>query len=210
MQTFRVMDAPGGVMIQDHIASMIKFSKSIDMGVESEFNGVLIRVTQDSDPQLIKSQYEFCLENQLPIDGPGKLDISPEFSKELEERREIRKQISDLENKKYELKQQLKKKIFEWNVKSESYEIADGCEEVLQSWFDRNQDDYGRRCITYAQDWAKLIQVKIREGVPLTKELVNELSHQADTDGITGFMYGASKNVLRTTWKHWNRIKNLI
>lgn len=94
--------------------------------------------------------------------------------------------------------------------KSESYEIADGCEEVLQSWFDRNQDDYGRRCITYAQDWAKLIQIKIREGVPLTKELVNELSHQADTDGITDFMYIISKNVLRTTWKHWNRIKKLI
>lgn len=33
MQTFRIMDAPCGVMIQDHIASMIKFSQSIRGGL---------------------------------------------------------------------------------------------------------------------------------------------------------------------------------
>lgn len=101
-------------------------------------------------------------------------------------------------------------KIFNWKVRRVEYEIAEGCEKELQSWFDCNKDDYGRRCVTYAQDWAKLMQIKIYKDIPLTRELVYDLSHEADTDGITGFMFGAAKNVLRTTWKYWSLIENLL
>ena len=89
-------------------------------------------------------------------------------------------------------------------------------------WKAKNADDpYGMRIFSYAEDWADMLEKQIAENSELTIQAVIEkyadaLSHTADTDGITGFMYGAAVSVLAQSWIHgdqlrrWHNLKTQI
>ena len=69
-----------------------------------------------------------------------------------------------------------------------------------------NQDPYGHRIYTYAQEWADLMGKRIPEGAtsPQVMRIIvdhaDEDSRTADYDGITGYMYGAAVSVLAHCW----------
>lgn len=69
-----------------------------------------------------------------------------------------------------------------------------------------NEDPYGRRVYEFAADWAALMEEKMREGAKL-EDIAKATSHEADTDGITGYMYGAAVNVLSQVWEHGERLR---
>lgn len=64
-----------------------------------------------------------------------------------------------------------------------------------------NTDPYGRRCFTYAEEWADLMESEIAAGKEI-KDVAKSTSRTADTDGITGFMYGTAVSILATCWEH--------
>lgn len=78
-----------------------------------------------------------------------------------------------------------------------------------------NTDPYGRRCYTYAADWAHLMEAEIAKGRTV-EACADETSHAADTDGITGFMYGVAVSLLSQCWAHgealrrWHNLKTQI
>ena len=73
---------------------------------------------------------------------------------------------------------------------------------VFDEWVDAQKGDaYGARIMSYAEDWADLMEVRMALGEKI-EDIAKETSHEADTDGITGFMYGASVSVLSQCWKH--------
>ncbi len=88
----------------------------------------------------------------------------------------------------------------------------------LEGW-DRglaNQhSDYGRRVYSYAEEWADLMEARMAKGERL-EDIAEATSYQADTDGITGFMYGAAISVLAGYWVHggtlrrWHNLKTQI
>ena len=65
-----------------------------------------------------------------------------------------------------------------------------------------NTDPYGAATIAYMDAWGSLMEAVITsEGIgALTPERIEQTSHDADTDGITGFMYGWAKSALQTLW----------
>ena len=75
-----------------------------------------------------------------------------------------------------------------------------------------NSDPYGAAAVSYAARWANLMESAIESGTPL-EECADKLSHDADTDGITGFMYGCAVAILAKCWKHgealrrWHNLK---
>lgn len=73
--------------------------------------------------------------------------------------------------------------------------------EKLNAALAKNTDPYGRRCFTYAADWAALMEEQMAKGKKL-EEVAETTSHKADTDGITGFMYGMAVSILRDVWEH--------
>jgi hypothetical protein len=75
-----------------------------------------------------------------------------------------------------------------------------------QQWVDSNQDPYGRAVIRYAERWGDLMEAKMAEGAEL-EDVAKDASHEADTEGITGYMYGASVSVLATSWEHGDRLR---
>ena len=72
-------------------------------------------------------------------------------------------------------------------------------EELWQKGLENNSDPYGQAIYRYAENWANLMEEAIEDGKELVK-VAKQLSHDADDEGITGFMYGAAVNVLAGVW----------
>lgn len=88
---------------------------------------------------------------------------------------------------------------------------------VDQDYWDKglaaNKDPYGHRCFTYAEDWANLLEKRIpanATSAEVTRIVVDHArndSATADTDGITGFMYGAAVSILSRVWKWGDELR---
>lgn len=69
-----------------------------------------------------------------------------------------------------------------------------------------NADSYGTGIFSYAKQWAQLMEAEMANGKTIP-EVAKETSHEADTEGITGFMYGAAVSVLATFWEHGEELR---
>ena len=74
-------------------------------------------------------------------------------------------------------------------------------QEAWDKWVAANTDPYGAGVLRYAQKWAELMEVQIEAG-KVVKEVAKQTSHEANEEGITGFMYGAAVCVLSECWHH--------
>ena len=79
-------------------------------------------------------------------------------------------------------------------------------EQLYKEWYDKNDDSYGRACFTYAERWAEMLEHEIEKynGAPVQAIIDNaeRCSHEADEEGITGFMYGCAVNILSQCWEY--------
>ena len=75
-----------------------------------------------------------------------------------------------------------------------------------QEGLDNNQDSYGSCCYRYAEAWANLMEEKMDAGADL-KDIAKDTSHEADTEGITGFMYGCAVQALAYCWEHGEELR---
>jgi hypothetical protein len=78
--------------------------------------------------------------------------------------------------------------------------IIESLKEDYKKAYNLNSDSYSRRCFTYAEDWADAMEYEISLGNTI-ESCAQSTSHEADTDGITGFMYGAAVNILSKFWE---------
>lgn len=75
-----------------------------------------------------------------------------------------------------------------------------------QEWKDKNTDPYGAYIFKFAENWANLMESKLENGEEL-KNFAEKTSHEADTEGITGFMYGAAVSILAQCWIHGEELR---
>ncbi len=96
-----------------------------------------------------------------------------------------------------------------------TYKVKGGMEEEYREYVRKNQDSYSSGVVHFSERWALMMEGAIRVG-RLLKEIADELSHQADTEGITGFMYGCAVKELSHFWVHgeelrrWHNLKTQI
>lgn len=84
-----------------------------------------------------------------------------------------------------------------------------------QTWRDNNQDGYGAAIVHYAERWARLMEAEIDRnpkatyaiGTGVFAEIAERTSHEADIEGITGFMYGAAVSMLADVWIYGDQLK---
>lgn len=69
-----------------------------------------------------------------------------------------------------------------------------------------NQDPYGRAVNDYAERWANIMEARMRSGEKL-EDVAREASYEADTGGITGFMYGCAVLILSRCWEHGEQLR---
>ena len=67
-----------------------------------------------------------------------------------------------------------------------------------------NNDPYGAACVRYAKAWAEQMEMAMADGSTVEK-CAKQTSHDTDTEGITGFMYGAAVAALTECWR-WGEV----
>ncbi|MDH5738700.1 MAG: hypothetical protein OEY77_00075 [Nitrospira sp.] len=77
---------------------------------------------------------------------------------------------------------------------------------TYDGWVTKNTGPCGSRVIRFAQAWADLMEARLAHGATVD-ECADETSHTADTDGITGFMYGCAVSVLARCWVHGDALR---
>ena len=74
-----------------------------------------------------------------------------------------------------------------------------------------NTDSYGSAVYRYLERWAELMEKKIDESDCFAYETIckyaEELSHAADSEGITGFMYGCAVSILSKAWQYGEELR---
>jgi hypothetical protein len=83
--------------------------------------------------------------------------------------------------------------------------IRHGKEEIWTLGLQNNQDFYGRGVYDFAKRWAELLEKDIDETGNAEDAIVlyaEQRSGEADTDGITGFMYGCAVAILANVWEY--------
>ncbi len=79
-----------------------------------------------------------------------------------------------------------------------------------------NQDSYGSGVIRFAARWAHLMEQRMAKGETLLDQIAEPTAREADTEGITGFMYGCAVEILSHVWVHgeqlrrWSNLKTQI
>ena len=89
--------------------------------------------------------------------------------------------------------------------------ILKGKEQEYKDWYEKNSDPYSRACFTYAERWAELLEKEIEESDKDTKEVMKQYSekysHDADIEGITGFMFGMAVQILSLCWEYGEELR---
>lgn len=83
--------------------------------------------------------------------------------------------------------------------------IRPGMEEKYQKGYNKNLDPYGHAVYTFAERWAELMEKDIEGcGGPTDAAIANfeKCGREADTEGITGFMYGCAVSILSECWEY--------
>lgn len=75
-----------------------------------------------------------------------------------------------------------------------------------EKWVNANRDPYGSAVIRYAERWANMMEEEMEAGKSLI-EIADSTSHKADTEGITGFMYGCAVDILSQVWEHGDELR---
>lgn len=78
--------------------------------------------------------------------------------------------------------------------------------EEYEEWKKNNEDPYGAGVFSFAERWAELMEKEIKKGNKV-KDIAERTSRYADTDGITGFMYGSAVQILSTCWKYGEELR---
>lgn len=174
-----------------------------------EFNGVTVVVSGASDPDLIYRDWSRGLSGYLgdnPTVGPYP---KPELSEAEKASDATIKAANDRKRAERQAefdKEQAAKSL----ILQGALSVAGPIELIDEaSWHlckEKNTDPYGGRVIRYAEEWARLMQTRISNGETVA-ECADELSHLADDDGITGFMYGVAVSLLSKCWKHGEALR---
>lgn len=154
-----------------------------------DFNGVIIRASAGENPQELVDFYD-----QVWRERAEAYRNSPEG-------REAAR------------KQQEADRIAEQSRRQGLHRFTRRDEKAWVAWKVANLDGgYGEAILRYASRWAALME---NSGLEVS-EVADSASHEADTEGITGFMYSAAVSVLSSCWVHgeqlrkWHNLKNQV
>lgn len=84
--------------------------------------------------------------------------------------------------------------------------LKPGTEQAYAEYKAKNTDAYGGGVVSYGEDWANLMEARMANGERIA-DIAKPTSHEADTDGITGFMYGCAVQALAHFWEHGEALR---
>ena len=84
--------------------------------------------------------------------------------------------------------------------------IKPDMKDKFQEWRNVNKDPYGNAVFEYLVRWADMMEDRISKGEKIS-DIAKETSHKADTEVITGFMYGCAVDILARVWEYGEELR---
>ena len=172
-----------------------------------EFNGVIVTVAADSSPDLIYRDWHRALSGYIdkavgPYPTPELSDVERAHDAAVEAANEERRRIAQAE---YDARAKAKREATAARLAhAPAMEFSNSA--AWQSFEVANPDGYGRAVVEYAEQWARLMQLELASGRAL-EAIAEPTSRDADTDAITGFMYGCAVSMLAQCWIHGEQLR---
>ena len=88
--------------------------------------------------------------------------------------------------------------------------IKEGMEEEWERVVEINRDAYSKATVRYCLRWANMMEDEIKAGNELTKDTISKTSHQADDEGVTGFMVSWALGALKRFWLYGDMLDCVI
>jgi len=186
----------------DNFVNVAKKAKAVAIIEQAyvgfNFNGIECRVDEDTNLDWLLRDYHNAHTMDWEKVGPFcdeeyTTEVQAELGRRLEQRR-IEAEKSQASYLKAEVK---KKAAFEKKTRNSVVEFRDKL--AWDEFKAANLDGYGGGVMTFAENWAKLMQVEMENGASVA-DVAAKASFEADTEGITGFMYGCAVQILSKSW----------
>lgn len=88
-----------------------------------------------------------------------------------------------------------------------SFTVRKGKESEYQAFKEANTTDfYAAGIFRYAERFGGMMEQEIGDGLTVS-EAAARTEHEADTEGITGYMYGWAVNILSDFWEHGEALR---
>jgi hypothetical protein len=171
-----------GTDIKKAAVDMVALAKQSGEEVHANFNDVLLVATSTSTAEDLQAFYRTTCEEQCK-----RYQASPEGIAAAERARAFREaaEVAAAEG------------ILSFKIKDQ-----DTWDQIVAN----NTDGYGACTVRYAARWANLMEQKLQQNCTL-REIADQTSHEADVEGITGFMYGFAVKCLAKVWAHGEELR---
>lgn len=203
-------------LIIDNIREMIELAKNGNFTTKQKLNGVTVMVNGDSNADLVFRDQQRAQVGYIKGKvGPyPKAELTAEDKAndtrvEAENERERQRRQAEYDKEARTHREKVEAKLANTPAIGLANEVG------WQKFKDANPDGYGGAVVTYAERWARLMQVEMANGKKL-EDVADAASHEADLEGITGFMYGCAVSTLAACWKYgeqlrrWHNLKTQI
>lgn len=181
---------------------------SLELSFGFEFNGVNVTVTKDSDAGLIYRDWSRALEGCIDKNvgpNPNPVLTDEERQNDALVRAENQRRREERQAQ-YAAEAKARRDVLEAKLASAPRMQESDPEAWEQAIMANYLDRYGNAVIEYAERWARLMQLEMASGKAL-EDVARDTSFEADTEGITGFMYGAAVSVLAKCWTHGDQLR---
>lgn len=202
-------DAMAGSSIQPTIAEAIETAGSIGEAISFDFNGVTVVVEANSNAELVYRDWNRALNGYIGKNvGPHPKETLSEDELASDARIEAEnKQRRQERQAEYEAQAKARREAFEAKLATApemEFSDPDGWTKFVEN---NSKDPYSNGVVVFAERWARLMQQEMDNGAKL-EDIATTASHDADVDGITGFMYGCAVNVLSQCWKYGEQLRH--
>ena len=174
--------------------------------VEFDFNGVTCIVSKDTNLDYLYRDY--CNAHIMEWASVGYdcvAEYTAEVQSELDERNKKHEEKQAQQEAEWRREKEENKSFFETKIKDELFQCSNASS--LVEYEAKNTDSYGGRCVSYAKEWARAMQVEMATGKKL-QDIAEPTSREADYDGITGLNYVEAVSILAQCWVHGEELRN--
>ena len=195
-----------GSSIHDAVPEAIEIARKRGESFTFEFNSVTITVHGDSDAALILRDWHRAMSGKISQVGPYPVvTLTPhEQAHDAEVDAQNAKRHAEAQAA-WDAKERAKAAAADAKLKdAPAIDLADAA--AWQEGLKNNADPYGRGVYTFAERWARLMQLEIAQGHRIA-DIADRLVSEADIEGITGFMYGCAVSVLAHCWRHGEELR---
>jgi len=177
-----VYEALPGDKVSEAAKKMVEVADKKSTVVTCEFNGIQLLARPGDDPAIIVRGFDGECERRHK-----EYEASPEGIAAAKKQRALAEKAATA----------AKEGIL-------PFELADpdSWEECVKA----NDDGYGSCAVRYAARWANYMEAAMESGAPL-ENAAESTAHEANLEGITGFMYGCAVGILAKVWTHGEELR---